>query len=91
MFKLTKITILIPALLPNLLVFNKDTFPLWKSRMELFPSGSDSQIPYFMENGPHVPTTLVVAVPAITITLAIPERTIIKKMSSSGLMKINTL
>ena len=46
--------------------------------MKLFLSGSDPQIPYFMENGPHIPTTLVVAVPATATTLAIPERTIIK-------------
>ena len=57
--------------------FNKDNFPLWKNRMELFLSGSDPQIPYFMENGPYIPTTLVVAVPATATTVAIPERTIV--------------
>ncbi|KAJ9552551.1 hypothetical protein OSB04_016596 [Centaurea solstitialis] len=30
--------------------FNADNFPLWKSRMELFLSGSDPQIPYFLEH-----------------------------------------
>ena len=34
-----------------------------------------------MENGPHIPTTLVVAVPATTTTLAIPKRTIIKNVT----------
>ena len=53
--------------------FNKDNFPLWKSRMKLFLSGSDPQIPYFMENGPHIPTTLVVSIPATATSLAIPE------------------
>ena len=28
--------------------FNKDNFPLWKNRMELFLSGLDPQIPYFI-------------------------------------------
>ncbi|KAJ9542460.1 hypothetical protein OSB04_028966 [Centaurea solstitialis] len=43
--------------------FNKDNFALWKTKMELFLSGSDPQIPYFLENGPHVPTQTVHAVP----------------------------
>ncbi|KAJ9556680.1 hypothetical protein OSB04_011294 [Centaurea solstitialis] len=46
--------------------FNKDNFSLWKTRMELFLSGSDPQIPYFLENGPHVPTQTVHAIPART-------------------------
>ena len=49
--------------------------------MELFLSGSDPQIPYFMENGPYIPTTLVVAVPATATTAVIPERTIIKNVT----------
>ena len=61
--------------------FNKDNFPLWKSRMEFFLSRSDPQIPYFLENGRHVSTTLVVAVPSTATTLAIPERTIIKNVT----------
>ena len=61
--------------------FNKDNFPLWKNRMKLFLFGSDPQIPYFMENGPHIPNTLVVAVPTTATTLAIPKRTIIKNVT----------
>ena len=49
--------------------------------MELFLSGSDPHIPYFKENGPYIPTTLVVAVPAKTTTAAIPERTIVKNLT----------
>ena len=49
--------------------------------MELFLSGSDPQIPYFMENEPYIPTTLVVVVPATTTTAAIPERTIVKNVT----------
>ena len=81
MFKVTKITTLILALLPNLLVLTKITFLFGKNRMELFLSGSDPQIPYFMDNGLYIPTTVVVAVPATTTTLAIPERTIIKNVT----------
>ena len=61
--------------------FNKDNFSLWKNRMELFLSGSDPQIPYFMENGPYIPTTLVVAVPATATTAAIPERTNVENVT----------
>ena len=61
--------------------FNKDNFPLWKSRMKLFLSGSDPQISYFMENGPYIATTLVVAVPTTATTAAIPARTIIKSVT----------
>ena len=43
-----------------------------------------------MENGPYIPTTLVVAVPTTDTTAANPERTIVK-MSLSGLMKTNAL
>ncbi|KAJ9560205.1 hypothetical protein OSB04_005365 [Centaurea solstitialis] len=58
--------------------FNADNFPLWKSRMELFLSGSDPQIPYFLEHGPYVPTSIVPAVAATTTTPAAPERTFVK-------------
>ena len=34
-----------------------------------------------MENGPHIPTTLVVGVPATATALAIPQRTIIKNVT----------
>ena len=61
--------------------FNKDNFHLWKTRMELFLSGSDPQIPHFMEHGPCIPTTLVVAVPATATTAAIPKRTIVKNVT----------
>ena len=49
--------------------------------MAHFLSGSDPQIPYFMENVPHIPTTLVVPVPATATMLAIPEHTIIKNVT----------
>ena len=65
--------------------FNKENFSLWKTRMELFLSGSDPQIPHFMEHGPYIPTTLVVAVPAIATTAAIPERTIFKNVTHQTL------
>ncbi|KAJ9557399.1 hypothetical protein OSB04_012013 [Centaurea solstitialis] len=54
--------------------FNKDNFSLWKTRMELFLSGSDPQIPYFLENGPHVPTQTVHPIPAAAGQPAVPER-----------------
>ncbi|KAJ9546602.1 hypothetical protein OSB04_019145 [Centaurea solstitialis] len=57
--------------------FNVDNFPLWKSRMELFLSGSDSQIPYFLEHGPYVPTSIIPAVAATTTSPAVSERTFI--------------
>ena len=49
--------------------------------MELFLSGSDPQIPHFMEHGPYIPTTLVGAVPDTATTAAIPERTIVKNVT----------
>ena len=49
--------------------------------MELLLSGSDPQIPYFLENGPLIPSTLIVAVPATATTVAIPERTIVKNVT----------
>ena len=60
--------------------FNKDNFSLWKTRMELFLAGSDPRIPYFLENGPYVPFTLVHVVPATATSAEIPERTIIKEV-----------
>ncbi|KAJ9544070.1 hypothetical protein OSB04_023777 [Centaurea solstitialis] len=61
--------------------FNKDNFSLWKTRMELFLSGSDPQIPYFLENGPHVPTQTVHAIPAAGNQPAVPERELVKRVT----------
>ncbi|KAJ9547135.1 hypothetical protein OSB04_019678 [Centaurea solstitialis] len=61
--------------------FNKDNFSLWKTRMELFLSGSDPQIPYFLENGPHVPTQTVHPIPAAAGQPAIPERELVKPVT----------
>ena len=47
----------------------------------LFLAGSDPQIPYFMENGPYTPTTIIHAVPNTTNIVAIPERTIVKDIT----------
>ncbi|KAJ9564858.1 hypothetical protein OSB04_000824 [Centaurea solstitialis] len=58
--------------------FNKDNFALWKTRMELFLSGSDPQIPFFLKNGPHVPTQPVHAIPAADGQPAIPARELVK-------------
>ena len=48
-----------------------------------------------MENGPYIPTTLVVAIPATAITAAIPESTIVKNVTQwtdedKGLVNIDT-
>ncbi|KAJ9558388.1 LOW QUALITY PROTEIN: hypothetical protein OSB04_013002 [Centaurea solstitialis] len=61
--------------------FNKDNFFLWKTRMELFLSGSDPQIPYFLENGPHVPTQPVHAVPPAGDQPGIPARELVKPVT----------
>ncbi|KAJ9544838.1 LOW QUALITY PROTEIN: hypothetical protein OSB04_024545 [Centaurea solstitialis] len=61
--------------------FNKDNFSLWKTRMKLFLSGSDPQIPYFLENGPHVPTQTVHAVPAAGDQPPIPARELVKPVT----------
>ncbi|KAJ9536321.1 hypothetical protein OSB04_un000501 [Centaurea solstitialis] len=61
--------------------FNKDNFSLWKTRMELFLSGSDPQIPYFLENGPHVPTQTVHAIPAAGDQPPIPARELVKPVT----------
>ncbi|KAJ9544484.1 hypothetical protein OSB04_024191 [Centaurea solstitialis] len=61
--------------------FNKDNFSLWKTRMELFLSGSDPQIPYFLENGPHVPTQTFHAIPAAGNQPALPERELVKPVT----------
>ncbi|KAJ9556363.1 hypothetical protein OSB04_010977 [Centaurea solstitialis] len=61
--------------------FNKDNFSLWKTRMELFLSGSDPQIPYFLEHGPHVPTQTVHAIPAAGNQPAVPERELVKPVT----------
>ncbi|KAJ9565935.1 hypothetical protein OSB04_001901 [Centaurea solstitialis] len=62
--------------------FKKDNFALWKTRMELFLSGSDPQIPYFLENGPHVPTKPVHAVPAAGDQPPIPARELVKPVTN---------
>ncbi|KAJ9552804.1 hypothetical protein OSB04_016849 [Centaurea solstitialis] len=62
--------------------FNDDNFPLWKSRMELFLFGSDPQIPYFLEHGPYVPTSIVAVVAATSTTPTAPERTFVKQVSN---------
>ncbi|KAJ9566903.1 hypothetical protein OSB04_002869 [Centaurea solstitialis] len=61
--------------------FNKDNFALWKTKMELFLSGSDPQIPYFLENGPHVPTQPVHAVPGAGDQPPIPARELVKPVT----------
>ncbi|KAJ9562642.1 hypothetical protein OSB04_007802 [Centaurea solstitialis] len=61
--------------------FNKDNFSLWKTRIKLFLSGSDPQIPYFLENGPHVPTQTVHAIPAAGNQPALPERELVKPVT----------
>ncbi|KAJ9561621.1 hypothetical protein OSB04_006781 [Centaurea solstitialis] len=61
--------------------FNKDNFSLWKTRMELFLSGSDPQIPYFLENGPHVPTQTVHPIPAAGGQPTVPERQLVKPVT----------
>ncbi|KAJ9541648.1 hypothetical protein OSB04_028154 [Centaurea solstitialis] len=61
--------------------FNKDNYSLWKTRMELFLSGSDPQIPYFLEHGPHVPTQTVHAIPAAGNQPALPERELVKPVT----------
>ncbi|KAJ9568046.1 hypothetical protein OSB04_004012 [Centaurea solstitialis] len=62
--------------------FNKDNFSLWKTRMELFLSGSDPQIPYFLENGPHVPTQPVHVVPPAGDQPGIPARELVKPVTN---------
>ncbi|KAJ9565579.1 hypothetical protein OSB04_001545 [Centaurea solstitialis] len=61
--------------------FNKDNLSLWKTRMELFLSGFDPQIPYFLENGPHVPTQTVHPIPAAAGQPAVPERQLVKPVT----------
>ncbi|KAJ9546418.1 hypothetical protein OSB04_018961 [Centaurea solstitialis] len=75
--------------------FNIDNFSLWKTRMELFLSGSDPQIPYFLENGPHVPTQPVHAVPPAGDQPGIPARELVKPVTDWNdedrrLVNINT-
>ncbi|KAJ9539161.1 hypothetical protein OSB04_031894 [Centaurea solstitialis] len=62
--------------------FNVDNFSLWKSRMELFLSGSDPQIPYFLEHGSYVPTSIIPFVATTTTSPAVPKRTFIKLVSN---------
>ncbi|KAJ9547324.1 hypothetical protein OSB04_019867 [Centaurea solstitialis] len=54
--------------------FNEDNFSLWKTRMELFLSGANPQIPYFLEHGPYVPTQTIHGVAATDNEPAIPPR-----------------
>ncbi|KAJ9545067.1 hypothetical protein OSB04_024774 [Centaurea solstitialis] len=50
--------------------FMPENFPLWKSRMGLFLAGSDPQIPYFIEHGTHVPTSIIASIAATDNTHA---------------------
>src|SRR5581483_10627954 len=61
--------------------FMPDNFPLWKSRMELFLAGADLQIPYFIEHGPYVPTSIIPAVAATTSSPDVAERSFVKLVS----------
>ena len=60
--------------------FSRDNFNLWKNRMVLFLEGVDPTMPYYMENGPYVPSTIDPAVPAAEGRAAIPERLIPKEI-----------
>ena len=64
-----------PRFIPN-------NFPLWKSRMEIFLASTDPQIPYFIEHGPYVPTSIIPAVAATTSSPAVPERSFVKLVSN---------
>ena len=44
----------------------------------LFLVGSHPQISYLMENGPHIPTILVHALPTTPTTPSVPKRSIVK-------------
>ncbi|KAJ9560830.1 hypothetical protein OSB04_005990 [Centaurea solstitialis] len=46
-----------------------------------FDTGSDPQIPYFLENGPHVPTQPIHAIPAAGDQPAIPARELVKPVT----------
>ncbi|KAJ9541731.1 hypothetical protein OSB04_028237 [Centaurea solstitialis] len=61
--------------------FNKDNFALWKTKMKLFLSGADPQIPYFLEHGPHIPTQTVHAIPAVNDQSEIPAKELEKPMT----------
>ncbi|KAJ9539223.1 hypothetical protein OSB04_031956 [Centaurea solstitialis] len=62
--------------------FMPENFPLWKSRMELFLAGADPQIPYFIEHGPHVPTSIIPSVAATDNTPAVQERSFVKLVAN---------
>src|SRR5581483_5493372 len=62
--------------------FMPDNFPLLKSRMELFLAGTDPQIPHFIENGPHVPTSIIPSVAATSTTPVVPERSFVKLVAN---------
>ncbi|KAJ9547650.1 hypothetical protein OSB04_020193 [Centaurea solstitialis] len=62
--------------------FMPENFPLWKSRMELFLAGADPQIPYFIEHGPHVPTSIIPSVAATDNTPAVQEISFVKLVAN---------
>ncbi|KAJ9547461.1 hypothetical protein OSB04_020004 [Centaurea solstitialis] len=75
--------------------FMPENFPLWKSRMELFFAGADPQIPYFIEHGPHVPTSIIPSIAATNNTPAVQERSFVKLVANWSdedrrLVKIDT-
>ncbi|KAJ9547605.1 hypothetical protein OSB04_020148 [Centaurea solstitialis] len=75
--------------------FMPKNFTLWKSRMELFLAGSDPQIPYYIEHGLHVPTSIIPSVAATENTPAVQERSIVKLLANWSdedrrLVNINT-
>ncbi|KAJ9553231.1 hypothetical protein OSB04_017276 [Centaurea solstitialis] len=53
----------------------------WFERATFHLSGSDPQIPYFLENGPHVPTQTVHPIPAAAGQPAVPERQLVKPVT----------
>ncbi|KAJ9567001.1 hypothetical protein OSB04_002967 [Centaurea solstitialis] len=64
-------------------------------RKELFLSGADPQIPYFLEHGPYVPTQTVLGVPATDNEPVIPPREMEKRIPNwldedRRLVSINT-
>ncbi|KAJ9561689.1 hypothetical protein OSB04_006849 [Centaurea solstitialis] len=62
--------------------FMPENFPLWKSQMELFLAGSIPQIPYFIEHGPHVPTSKIPSVAATDNTPAVQKRSFVKLVAN---------
>ena len=67
--------------------FSRENFTVWKERMTLFLEGSDPKIPYYIENGPFIPTVLVRAVEAIQpLLLFLKGR--FPKLHVNGVMRI---